>query len=89
LSDDREQVRGYQILQDLAVRAADDREFRRNLIDDPDRVLREAGIKIPQGVEVIVHENTHDQIHLVLPSCPPLQPDETNIVTLFCSYHVF
>lgn len=86
---DPEQVKGYEILQQLAARAADDTEFRRELIDDPDRVLRDAGIEIPEGVTVVVHENTHHEIHLVLPSCPPLQPDETNIVHLFCSYHVF
>ena len=45
---DPEQVKGYEILQQLAVRAADDTEFRRELIDDPDRVLRDAGIEIPR-----------------------------------------
>ena len=86
---DPEQVRGFEILQQLAARAADDKEFRQELIDDPDRVLREAGIKIPEGVTVVVHQNTHDEIHLVLPSCPPLQPEDTNIVHLFCSHHLF
>jgi hypothetical protein len=86
---DPEQVRGFEILQQLAARAADDEEFRRELIEDPDRVLREAGIKIPEGVTVFVHENTHHEIHLVLPSCPPLQPEDTNIVHLFCSHHLF
>lgn len=86
---DPEQVRGFEILQQLAARAADDNEFRQELIDDPDRVLREAGIKIPEGVTVVVHQNTHDEIHLVLPSCPPLQPEDTNIVHLFCSHHLF
>ncbi len=86
---DPEQVRGFEILQQLAARAADDKEFRQELIDDPDRVLREAGIKIPEGVTVVVHQNTDDEIHLVLPSCPPLQPEDTNIVHLFCSHHLF
>jgi hypothetical protein len=86
---DPEQVRGFEILQQLAARAADDKEFRQELIDDPDRVLREAGIKIPEGVTVVVHQNTHDEIHLVLPSCPPLQPEDTNIVHLFRSHHLF
>lgn len=86
---DPEQVRGFEILQELAVRAADNKEFRRELIEDPDRVLRDNGITIPEGVTVFVHANTEREIHLVLPSCPPLQPDDTNIVHLFCSHHVF
>jgi hypothetical protein len=89
VSTDPSQVKGFQILQELAVRALDDPEFRRKLIDHPNEELARAGLKIPEGVRVIIHENTEHELHLVLPSCPPLHSNEVNVVHLFCTHHVF
>jgi hypothetical protein len=85
LNFDPEQVKGLRILEELAVRALDDGQFRRQLIEHPEDELRNAGLEVPDGVRVIIHENTDDELHLVLPSCPPPE-NEVNVVRLSCYY---
>ncbi len=68
MSSGNPEIKGLQILNEIASRALEDDDYRQRLIDDPASVLRSAGIKVPEGVTVIVHENTEEEIHLVLPS---------------------
>jgi hypothetical protein len=54
----------------LVARAWADDAFKRRLLDEPKAVLAEAGIEIPEGVQVRVMEDTNNIQHLVLPAGP-------------------
>jgi hypothetical protein len=75
----------------VAAKALDDDTYRRQLREDPAGVLRQAGLTVPEGVRVVVHENTADEIHLVLPTGPhqqlELSSEETNLRTLSTGIH--
>jgi 1,2-phenylacetyl-CoA epoxidase catalytic subunit len=86
LSFDPKQVKGLQILEQIGIRSLEDEEFRRRLIDNPEEVLREEGLEVPDGVRVYIHENTDEELHLVLPSCRPPE-HEVNVVKLFSAFH--
>jgi hypothetical protein len=51
----------------LVQRAVKDPDQRRQLLAAPRQVLVEAGVELPEGVEVEVLENTDTVVHLVLP----------------------
>lgn len=55
-------------LHDLLHRTRHDDELRTRLQSDPKGTLAaEAGIEVPEGVEVVVVEDTAEKAHLVLP----------------------
>lgn len=91
-TDDPRQVKGFQSLEEIGNTALGDPAYRRRLIADPKSVLSENGVQVPNDVEVVVHVNTPNLIHLVLPSAPRpsdlLDPEETNLVPLM-SHHMF
>ena len=51
----------------LVQRAVKDPALRRQLLAAPRQVLVEAGVELPEGLEVEVLENTDTVVHLVLP----------------------
>src|SRR5712692_7101794 len=51
----------------LVQRATEDAALRQRLLQSPKQVLAEAGITLPEGIEVEILENTDKVIHLVLP----------------------
>lgn len=60
-------IKGFEILQRIAARALESESYRQELLDDPKRVLANEGLEVPDEVEVEVHENSAERIHLVLP----------------------
>ena len=48
----------------------DDSELRERLLDDPVAVLKERGIRVPDGLEVKILADTDSVEHLVLPAGP-------------------
>jgi anti-anti-sigma factor len=62
-------------LSDIIARTCLDKAFRRELISNPEAVLRREGIEVPEGVTVKVIENTDDRLHIVLPTTPGEQPE--------------
>jgi hypothetical protein len=82
-------IRGYRILQEIAARALDDEDYRRELIANPNSELEKAGLVVPEGVNVVIHENTRHELHLVLPECPTIEPDDVNIAHISRVHHVF
>ncbi len=82
-------IQGIEMLQQVAAKAADDDSYRQRLLDDPAAVLSDAGITVPTGVTVVVHENTDEQIHLVLPTqqLEQLDVDEINVGPLASAVH--
>jgi hypothetical protein len=60
-------------VEDAQMRAATDPDFRERLIGDPAAALTEAGVQLPAGVSVAVHEATTQRVPLIV---PPLVDDE-------------
>ena len=91
-TNDPNQVKGFQLLEKIGYDALDDDDLRRRLLDDPKSELGKAGLKIDADVEVVVHRNRPNLIHLVLPSKPttkdPLDVNEVGLVTLI-HHHPF
>ena len=86
-----QQNKGLEQLRRIAATALDDDAYRQRLLDDPASVLKQEGIAVPDGVNVVVHENTAEEIHLALPTGltdeQELNPDETDITTLNTGMH--
>ena len=58
-------------------RAAEDAVFRAHLIASPKHtILAETGATIPDGFDVVVHEDSATTAHLVLPPSPALTDAE-------------
>jgi hypothetical protein len=57
----------------VVARAWSDDAFKRRLLDNPNDVMREAGLALPDGVNFVVVENEPSRVHLVLPVRPELE----------------
>ena len=62
------QPRGVEILDAVTAKALESEEYKQQLLADPVKVLTDEGLTIPEGVNVVILENTAKTIHLVLPS---------------------
>ncbi len=92
MSSDPSNHEGYKILQRVAAKALADDDYRKRLLAQPETVLKEAGLTVPDGTTVSVHQNTDTEIHLVLPSKghrPPLDVDEKHVKSAFAVTHMF
>ena len=57
----------------ILSRAGEDGDFRARLVADPSAaVADETGMIIPDGFELVVHEDSATTAHLVLPPSPEL-----------------
>lgn len=55
----------------IVERSRTDASFRERLMFSPHAAIFEAtGVRLPESVSVMVHENTRDVVHLVLPTSP-------------------
>jgi hypothetical protein len=85
------EIKGFQLLDEIGAKALTDTNYRRRLLDDPKSVLRKAGLEVPDDVDVEVHRNRPNLIHLVLPAAPvqadQLDVDEVRVALLHC--HTF
>jgi len=65
----------------IAERIAADPAFRDTLLADPRAVLSEVvGFDIPEGVQVVLHEESLTQIHLTIPSSEELSESDLELV---------
>ncbi len=65
----------------ILSKAAEDGEFRARLIADPKgAIASEIGTAIPDGFDVVVHEDGATTAHLVLPPTPELTEAELEMV---------
>ena len=91
MSPDQPTIKGLEHLRRIAAKALDDDAYRQRLLDDTAGTLKQEGITVPSGVNVVVHQNTTQQIHLVLPTGlkqeHELNTDETDITTLNMALH--
>ncbi len=61
----------------ILSKADEDSEFRARLIADPKAAISaEIGADIPEGFDVVVHEDNATTAHLVLPPSPELTEAE-------------
>lgn len=65
----------------LVAEAWHDDDLKGRLLADPAAVLEEHGIEVPEGRALKTHENTHDVIHLVIPTKPPREIGDWNVET--------
>ena len=57
----------------ILSRAGEDGDFRARLVADPKAaVADEVGVTVPEGFNVVVHEESATTAHLVLPPSPEL-----------------
>ena len=79
-------IKGLEHLRRVAAKALDDDDYCQQLLDDPARVLKQEGVTVPDGVNVVVHQNTAQEVHLVLPTglkdAHELHSDETDVSVL-------
>ena len=53
----------------LTAKAADDDDFRRQLIADPKGAIQqEFGLDVPESMEIRVHQSSTNEFHLALPA---------------------
>ncbi len=65
----------------ILTKAAEDDDFCARLIDDPKAVISvETGTAIPDGFDIVVHEDSATTAHLVLPPSPALMEAELETV---------
>ncbi len=60
----------------VIAKAWSDEAFKARLLREPAAVLKESGIKVPEGEAVKVVENSPKVVHLVLPARPEELSDE-------------
>ena len=66
----------------ILSRAGEDGDFRARLVADPSAaVADETGVIIPDGFELVVHEDSATTAHLVLPPSPELTEAELEMAT--------
>lgn len=86
MNPDQPTVKGLQQLRGVAAEALDDDAYRQRLLDDPAGTLKQAGLTVPDGVNVVVHQNTTQEVHLVLPTglqeAHELSSNETDVSVL-------
>ncbi len=67
---DKELIRDYEL--DIIVKAWRDEAFRQQLLKDPKKAIeKEFDIKVPQDMNIAVHEENEHSLHLIVPSVPP------------------
>ena len=65
----------------ILSKADEDSEFRARLIADPKAAISaETGQTIPDGFDLVVHEDSATTAHLVLPPSPTLSETELEVV---------
>lgn len=69
----------HEFQQQLLEKAMKDPDSRKRFIEDPKTVIEEeTGLKIPDGINVLVMEEDENTIYLVLPFVPA-QTDDTEL----------
>lgn len=66
---DKELIRDYEL--DIIVKAWRDEPFRQQLLKDPKKAIeKEFDIKVPDDMKIWVHEESENNLHLIVPSVP-------------------
>ncbi len=57
-------------LGEIISRAWEDQAFKMRLLSNPANALKEHGVEISEGVRFHFHENSNQEIHIVIPERP-------------------
>ena len=60
-------VSGRKFYKSIILPAIESADFRKRLMTEPETVLKEKDISLPEGVKVSFVENTQEFIHIVMP----------------------
>ena len=60
-------VSGRKFYKSIILPAIESADFRKRLMTEPETVLKEKDISLPEGVNVSFVENTQEFIHIVMP----------------------
>jgi hypothetical protein len=71
MAQDPQEQESMQELAQVMSRAWSDPAYKQRLLADPKAVLVEAGLPIPANLEVVAHESTPTQFHIIVPPPPP------------------
>ena len=72
---------------ELAMKAAEDDDFRARLIADPRATVEEAiGMRFPDGYRIHVHEESATDAHVVLPPNPELSREQLDHIAGGCNW---
>ena len=61
---------------DIVARYYGDTEFARKLDASPTATLKEEGLELPESVEVKLHKNSNNELHIVMPPDPTSELSE-------------
>ena len=71
-----------QVRTHVAMKAAEDDDFRARLIADPRATVEEeTGLRFPDGYRIHVHEESTADAHLVLPPRPELSREQLDRIS--------
>ena len=62
----------------VAAKAWGDEDYKKRLPEDPAAVLAEGGVEVPEGVKLVMRENTADILYMTLP-LPPASGDVADL----------
>jgi len=54
----------------IVAKAWTDEAFKKKLLQNPEKVLKEMGVAFPADVKLEMHEQKENELHLVLPARP-------------------
>jgi hypothetical protein len=75
---DKELIRDYEL--DIIVKAWRDEDFRKSLLKDPKKAIEEEfDITVPEDMQIFIHEEHEDTLHLIVPSIPPKIESRDNV----------
>jgi len=60
-------ITAKQFYESVIARAVQSPEFRQRLLHEPEAVMAEIGIQLPEGIKVTFVENTAQVVHIVIP----------------------
>ena len=71
-----------QVKAHIAMKAAEDDDFRARLVADPRAAVeQETGLRFPEGYRIHVHEESATDGHMVLPPKPELSVEQLERIT--------
>ena len=65
---DAEFEQGQKIFSEIVAKYYGDPDFKARVDSNPTKVLREAGMQVPDDTEIKLLFNTKDLVHIVLPT---------------------
>lgn len=70
----------YELNQQIAKRVSEKDEFRSALLSDPKKALEnEFGVVIPESLQIVLHQETKNTLHLIVPERDTLELDDDQL----------